>query len=135
VRTAIRAVGARLMFLPKYSDLNPIEQVFAKLKTLLRKVGAKLPSHAKSSHNTRPPNAPDTSRTWIRVNPKTDTLAPRRLLAALASLEISGEFNQTKLPDHLFDLEIRRQTLDRENVLLRERLNTNAVPVTDLDWK
>jgi transposase len=38
VRHAIRAVGARLFFLPPYSpDLNPIEQVFAKLKTLLRK--------------------------------------------------------------------------------------------------
>jgi transposase len=38
VRQAIQAVGARLVFLPKYSpDLNPIEQVFAKLKTLLRK--------------------------------------------------------------------------------------------------
>ena len=38
VRRAIRATGARLFFLPPYSpDLNPIEQVFAKLKTLLRK--------------------------------------------------------------------------------------------------
>jgi transposase len=38
VRDAIRAAGARLWFLPAYSpDLNPIEQVFAKLKTLLRK--------------------------------------------------------------------------------------------------
>ena len=38
VRAAIRAVGAKLFFLPPYSpDLNPIEQVFAKLKTLLRK--------------------------------------------------------------------------------------------------
>lgn len=38
VRTAIRARGARLLFLPPYSpDLNPIEQVFAKLKHLLRK--------------------------------------------------------------------------------------------------
>jgi transposase len=38
VRRAIRAAGARLLFLPPYSpDLNPIEQVFAKLKTLLRK--------------------------------------------------------------------------------------------------
>lgn len=38
VRIAIRAAGARLFFLPPYSpDLNPIEQVFAKLKTLLRK--------------------------------------------------------------------------------------------------
>ena len=32
VRNAIKAAGARLLFLPKYSpDLNPIEQVFAKL--------------------------------------------------------------------------------------------------------
>src|SRR5260370_6198898 len=38
IRQAIRAAGAKLFFLPKYSpDLNPIEQVFAKLKTLLRK--------------------------------------------------------------------------------------------------
>lgn len=38
VRLMIRAVGARVFFLPPYSpDLNPIEQVFAKLKTLLRK--------------------------------------------------------------------------------------------------
>jgi transposase len=38
IRKAIRAAGAKLFFLPAYSpDLNPIEQVFAKLKTLLRK--------------------------------------------------------------------------------------------------
>jgi transposase len=38
VRRAIRSAGAKLFFLPPYSpDLNPIEQVFAKLKTLLRK--------------------------------------------------------------------------------------------------
>lgn len=38
IRRMIRAVGARLFFLPPYSpDLNPIEQVFAKIKTLLRK--------------------------------------------------------------------------------------------------
>ena len=42
VRRAIRAAGARLLFLPKYSpDLNPIEQVFAKLKHLLRKAAAR----------------------------------------------------------------------------------------------
>ena len=43
VREAIEAIearGARLLFLPAYSpDLNPIEQVFAKLKALLRKAG------------------------------------------------------------------------------------------------
>ncbi len=37
-RRAIRNAGAHLFFLPPYSpDLNPIEQVFAKLKALLRK--------------------------------------------------------------------------------------------------
>jgi transposase len=42
VRQAIRSIGAKLFFLPKYSpDLNPIEQVFAKLKHLLRKAAAR----------------------------------------------------------------------------------------------
>jgi len=38
VRQIIRAAGARLLFLPPYSpDLNPIEQVFAKFKHLMRR--------------------------------------------------------------------------------------------------
>jgi transposase len=38
VRRAIEEAGATLLYLPPYSpDLNPIEQAFAKLKTLLRK--------------------------------------------------------------------------------------------------
>ena len=38
VREAIKADGARLFFLPPYSPVpNPIEQVFAKLKHLMRK--------------------------------------------------------------------------------------------------
>jgi transposase len=42
VRQLIRSAGAKLFFLPKYSpDLNPIEQVFAKLKHLLRKAAAR----------------------------------------------------------------------------------------------
>jgi transposase len=42
VRRAIREAGAKLIFLPKYSpDLNPIEQVFSKLKHLLRKAAAR----------------------------------------------------------------------------------------------
>lgn len=37
VRERIEATGARLLYLPPYSpDLNPIEQLFAKLKALLR---------------------------------------------------------------------------------------------------
>lgn len=44
VRRAIRQVGARLFFLPKYSpDLNPIEQFFAKLKHWLRKAASRTP--------------------------------------------------------------------------------------------
>jgi len=42
IRRAIRSAGARLFFLPKYSpDLNPIEQVFAKLKHLLRNAASR----------------------------------------------------------------------------------------------
>jgi len=38
IRQALRAAGVKLFFLPKYSpDLNPIEQVFSKLKHRLRK--------------------------------------------------------------------------------------------------
>ena len=44
VRRAIRAVGARLFLLPKYSpDLNPTEKLFAKLKHWLRKAAARTP--------------------------------------------------------------------------------------------
>lgn len=42
VRDAIKAAGAGVLYLPAYSpDLNPIEQLFAKLKALLRKAGAR----------------------------------------------------------------------------------------------
>jgi transposase len=42
VRRLIRAAGAKMFFLPKYSpDMNPIEQVFSKLKHLLRKAEAR----------------------------------------------------------------------------------------------
>lgn len=38
VQEALEAAGARVIYLPPYSpDFNPIEQVFAKLKALLRK--------------------------------------------------------------------------------------------------
>ncbi len=44
VRKSIRGAGAKLFFLPKYSpDLNPIEQVFSKLKHLLRKAAPRTP--------------------------------------------------------------------------------------------
>ena len=44
IRQAIRCADAKLFFLPKYSpDLNPIEQVFSKLKHRLRKAAARNP--------------------------------------------------------------------------------------------
>ena len=42
VREAIAAAGASILYLPPYSpDLNPIEQMFAKLKALLRRAAAR----------------------------------------------------------------------------------------------
>ena len=41
-RELIEAAGAKLMFLPPYSpDLNPIEQIFAKIKQLLRSLAGR----------------------------------------------------------------------------------------------
>ena len=76
VRAAIRAAGAHLLFLPPYSpDLNPIEQVFAKLKTLLRKaaertVEATWQPSATSSTTSPRRNVPTTSETQDMVQPK-----------------------------------------------------------------
>ncbi len=42
VREALETVGARLLYLPPYSpDFDPIEQLFAKLKALLRTAAAR----------------------------------------------------------------------------------------------
>ena len=42
VREAVEAAGARVLYLPAYSpDFNPIEQLFAKLKALLRTAAAR----------------------------------------------------------------------------------------------
>lgn len=42
VRQIIQAKGCQLLFLPAYSpDLSPIEEAFSKLKTFLRRVGAR----------------------------------------------------------------------------------------------
>ena len=59
-RSAIRARGAHLLFLPPYSpDLNPIEQVFAKLKHMIRKA------------QTR-----DVEATWRKVGQLLNLFAP-----------------------------------------------------------
>ena len=42
IRELIERRGAELVYLPTYSpDLNPIEQAFSKIKTILRKLGAR----------------------------------------------------------------------------------------------
>lgn len=61
VRTAIRAARAHLLFLPPYSpDLNPIEQVCAKLKHMLRN----------ASERT-------TEATWRRIGTLLDRFTPK----------------------------------------------------------
>lgn len=62
VREAIQAVGAKLLYLPPYSpDLNPIEQIFAKLKGNLRKAAARtlpdLKAVIRSAFDTLTPRA------------------------------------------------------------------------------
>jgi transposase len=60
VRKAIRSAGAKLFFLPAYSpDLNPIEQVFAKLKLLLRKAAER-----------------SVEATWRRIGSLLDAFSP-----------------------------------------------------------
>jgi len=69
VRAAIRAAKAKLFILPAYSPgLNPIEQAFAKLKTLLRKADAgqsMRPGEPSAPSSTASPreNAQTTSQT------------------------------------------------------------------------
>ena len=61
VRQAIRNAGAKLLFLPPYSpDLNPIEQLFAKLKLLLRKAAERT-----------------TEATWKRIGSLLDAFPPQ----------------------------------------------------------
>ena len=60
VRPMIRALGARVLFLPPYSpDLNPIEQVFAKLKHRMREAAERT-----------------VEQTWRRVGTLLPTFSP-----------------------------------------------------------
>jgi transposase len=69
VRAAIRRAGARLFFLPPYSpDLNPIEQVFSKFKTLLRKA-----------------NQRTVEATWQRIGRLLDAFNPQECANYLAN--------------------------------------------------
>jgi transposase len=68
-RAAVRAQGAHLFFLPPYSpDLNPIEQVFAKLKHLMRKAQPR-----------------DSEATWRRVGQLLDLFSPKECAKYLAN--------------------------------------------------
>ena len=68
-RAAVRATGARLIFLPPYSpDLNPIEQVFAKLKHLMRKAQPR-----------------DVDATWRKVGQLLDLFSPTECANYLAN--------------------------------------------------
>ena len=67
-RAIVRAKGAHLIFLPPYSpDLNPIEQVFAKLKHLVRKAQPR-----------------DLEATWRRTTSSTPAMVPSKRVALLA---------------------------------------------------
>ena len=69
IRAAIRSVGARLLFLPPYSpDLNPIEQVFSKLKHLMRKAAERT-----------------TETTWKQIGKLLDEFQPTECAAYLAN--------------------------------------------------
>ena len=69
IRAALTAVGAKLFFLPPYSpDLNPIEQVFSKLKTLLRKAAERT-----------------VTATWQRVGALLDEFTPQECANYLAN--------------------------------------------------
>ena len=79
VRRAIRAAGAKLFFLPPYSpDLNPIEQVFAKLKTLLRKAAERT-----------------VEATWKRIGAFLDLLHPAGMRQLLHQRRICFNMKQS----------------------------------------
>jgi transposase len=71
IRTAIRAAGAKLFFLPKYSpDLNPIEQV----------LGTPRFAHAKLKHRLRAFAARTAEEVFQALGPLLDTFTPQECL-------------------------------------------------------
>jgi transposase len=75
IRRAIRQTGAQLIFLPPYSpDLNPIEQMFAKLKHLLRKA-------AERTHEA----------TWRKIGTLLDAFTPNECANYLANSGYASE--------------------------------------------
>ena len=81
VRQAIRAAGARLLFLSPYSpDLNPIEQVFARLKTLLRKAAER-----------------SVEATWRRIGHLLDALSAQQCANYLRNSGYASIYSQNAL--------------------------------------
>ncbi len=80
MREAIQSAQASLLYLPAYSpDLNPIEQVFAKLKGLLRKAAARTRDTLWLTTGTLPDtsrhrSAPTTSQTPGMIPSNSETL-------------------------------------------------------------
>ena len=79
VRQAVTAAGASILDLPPYSpDFNPIEQLFAKLKAILRKVAARTKDELWQAIgrllDASPANAPTTSTTAAMVPSKMKVL-------------------------------------------------------------
>ncbi|MBB3545512.1 hypothetical protein FHT76_008340 [Rhizobium sp. BK176] len=83
IRDAIRAVGARLWFLPKYSpDLNPIEQAFAKIKHWMRQAQKRTIEETWRhlgllADTIKPENAPTISQMPAMLPSKHETLYRR----------------------------------------------------------
>jgi transposase len=80
IKEAVRAANASLLYLPPYSpDLNPIEQVFAKLKALLPKAAVRTKEALWTTigellDRSPPRNARTTSATADTSSPKSSPL-------------------------------------------------------------
>ena len=73
VRATVKAIGARLFFLPSYSpDLNPIEQAFAKIKHAMRKAmgrSVEAVESAIANNALRPLNHRNSLTPWLMPDP------------------------------------------------------------------
>jgi len=79
VRRMLRAAGIKLFFLPPYSpDLNPIEQVFSKLKRLLRKA-----------------NERTVEATWRRIGSLLGNFPPHECSNYIRGARLCVNLNQT----------------------------------------
>ena len=77
VQQAIAAVGAMVLYLPPYSpDLNPIEKLFSKLKTLLRKAATRA-----------------TEELWKKIGKLLDTITAERMRKLFCLVRICMHLN------------------------------------------